>query len=723
MTLVNDDNECLEITERFAITKQACSLLNFKIMSNVSVNFSLDNTSEVRKTLGYTDANQIDSPALSQIPFNLSNDGNIESRGGVVIQRVAKKLDCYYVSGNANWFNDFQFDIQGLNLNDYVVAWTYTQMNARKSSTSGIIFPLIDWAYKGQKFPAVFMADPMYLQVAVDGTTRYSDSFSDFYPCFYLHTLVEEVFKYTGYKLAGKILTEWLYLTAVITPSSGAMIIPDIFIKQRETLANLTTAQNISDPFSVKISFTKVYTGTNNPYSDTLFRWTADGTYQVSITVKLTIDVSQSYTLRIMKNGVSVSATIFVGVALNLTFSTSAVSGDYFEVWNETTTLLGTVPYIVAAGSSVLYTISPQVTPSFSITPNAIIPSMQAVDLIKFLAIRFGCICTFNPYSKTITLNQFQKFKLEDAADWSDYIVDHEEWWQNGYKNNFLRLPQPTEFAAYTAQEGYGGTKLETGFNINQDRELYTDPFAGALDQINTNGHGLLQPVIQAVENTDADAFTVSSVTNSGGYVAFNVVGFKLLQNNTIIRCNCPAYVGYHIVTGSTATLVTTITPYTQNSTGSIFTQTSSFADIGPRLLTCIPDYTISKIGPLSTIDVYSGGAGHVSHSTWPMAYFSKPTTGRGIDQYNVCLSYGAIDISGFKDQPIDDNLYSKVQTMLNNTPIRVHMILPRGVFKNYEFGSFIQIKFADLIGYFFPDSIVNYVDEHTPVEVNVYML
>ncbi len=716
-SFVDDNGTYLDYSgEDFTLQKQVASILNLKIKGDVSVNFELDNNSVNRTGLGFYGPLQISSPVLTKIPYNIERNGNRMMRGFIVVQEVnERKLQCFFISGNSSWIADFQFNIQDINLNDFSVAWTYTAMIARKTATSGVVFPLVDWAYKGMKFPAMFLADRLNLKLADDGTGVLTDGSCDFYPCLYLHTLLEETFKNAQYVLGGNLLTDQMYKSAILTPESGELTIPETYIKQREAFTRLEVgwSPDCGGP-TCKLDLLGVY----GPFSNSLHRWTADASYLIQITVNLSFTVNQAYTISVVKNGGPITFTYtFTGTSLNYTFEfISAVAGDYFEVNGDTAAFA----YLINAGSSVLFTLTTQVIPLNAIVVNSIVPSMPAVDLVKMAATRFGCVVNFDPNAKKIYFNKIDK--ITATENWSEYLTGYEFIYQYGFKNNYIKLPDSPEFELYNSvkPEGYGGANIETDFEVNQDKDLYRDPFGGALDSINALGNGLVQSNVNLLDCQDGDSFTVSSVTNSGGYATFNVTGYKSNQNNTIIRSNCPSYIGYHVVFATTATTVITLTPYTNTSSGQIYAQDVSFADVGARLLTCIPDYAISNLGPISTIDVYSSPAGHVSHSTWPYAYFSKPTTLRGVDQLKQSLSYGRIDADGYNDEPMVDSSMQTHKKMLNGPVIRARFRLPEAVFASFNFDKKIQLFCKDFSGVFWVDTFRQYKDSKTEVEVDL---
>jgi hypothetical protein len=139
--------------------------------------------------------------------------------------------------------------------------------------------------------------------------------------------------------------------------------------------------------------------------------------------------------------------------------------------------------------------------------------------------------------------------------------------------------------------------------------------------------------------------------------------------------------------------------------------------------LTVIPNYDIPKIGPNASIDVYASSPGHNTHTTWPFAYFSKPTVGKDIDQYRQSLSYGPINFSGYVDESVKDAYYKSVTNMLSNPMIRCKFVLPEATFYNYNFDRRIYLSCKDFSGYFWVNKFSQYKDSRTEVEVDLLFM
>jgi hypothetical protein len=237
ISFINDSGSHLKVTEEVLITRQVANFKNFNIKGDYSISFTVENNSETREALGYYGLNQVNSPVLSSSEFNLLKNGTILMRGYIVIEEDnGDTLSLYFISGNSNWFAEFDFNCRDIRTDRWNVQWysgavsVYNCVYESVGKTEGIVFPYIDWAFKGQK------ADRYIL----DYYPKYNDeSFTcfDYFPCVYLHTLIDELANHSGVKITGTLLEDKFFKTLILTPDS-----PDIYDPETNTLLQPNSA-------------------------------------------------------------------------------------------------------------------------------------------------------------------------------------------------------------------------------------------------------------------------------------------------------------------------------------------------------------------------------------------------------------------------------------------------------------------------------------------------
>lgn len=215
-SFINDDNEQIQYTGEILLTKQVASFRNFKIKGDVSVTFSVPNSSSNRKALGYFGLNQTNSPIFSQNQFNMVKNGNVLTRGYLVIESDdSEVINLFFISGNANWFSAFDFSCKNISNPRLSVVWEYGYANTRRAAKEGIVFPHIDWMFKRQKFD-----EYNWVARVIDESNgaRSPYPFTNLFPCLYIHTLVNEISKVAGIKVAGTLIDDKFYQSLIITP-------------------------------------------------------------------------------------------------------------------------------------------------------------------------------------------------------------------------------------------------------------------------------------------------------------------------------------------------------------------------------------------------------------------------------------------------------------------------------------------------------------------------
>lgn len=238
-SFINDNGQEIQIKNEVLITKQVASFKNFKIKGDVSVSFSVPNTSENRDVLGYYSPNQLESPVFSSTPFNMVQNGNLLMRGLMVIEEDnGDELLLYFISGNSNWFKDLEFSLRDLRNTNYDTVWSLDNLQSKVGATDGIVFPIIDWLYKGQKVDN-YITDGINPGFGADIDFQVYE----YFPCVYVKSVLESISNFSGVKIEGTIYKDKFFNSLIITPAS-----PDIYDPVTQNLlvpGDLVTIESI----------------------------------------------------------------------------------------------------------------------------------------------------------------------------------------------------------------------------------------------------------------------------------------------------------------------------------------------------------------------------------------------------------------------------------------------------------------------------------------------
>lgn len=617
---INDNGREIQISEDILITKQVASFKDFKIKGDFSVSFTVPNTSENRETLGYYGFNQLNSPVFSSTGFNLVKNGVILMRGLMVIEEDrGNELSLYFISGNSNWFKNLEFNCRDIRTDRYSQTWSRSNVSSLAGGTEGIVFPIIDWAYKGQK------ADE-YIYFAYSGDSSSVSATGgnlfvvmDYFPCLFVHTLLNEIAIHSGIKITGNLLSDKFFKSLILTPDS-----PDIV----------------------------------NPETDEILNPLASETIKVQM----------------------------------------------------------------------------------------IAPNIKALDFIKWVCMTFSIVPVYDTFSNTLTLDLLDRKNLATASDWSEYVKSYNIKYDQ-VENNYITLKESSE-ANYPQNdigfiaEGYnqvndlklGEANIQSSKEDGQINNLYQSPFPICYDSISDVLETSV-PFIPMYELEDDQAYTINEIDLELGsgltsYLKIIGIGFPLDESPLYlpliarIEDSNNLYTGYRRIwrdvldTGFyfSNTQLGAFGSYVGNSTGQLFTQNVKKGKPGTRVLSFVPSISHSD---LTNTQFRSGiPSSYSSLSTVGTAYFHKPVTPyANLNKYKQGLSYGPI--TDYNDQAISDTYWRFLKSMVTNPTIRTTMLLPEAEFVDFDW-QFIYLNTGNLNGYFFVDSIVNYKDATTPVEVNL---
>lgn len=742
MTFVNDEGEVLDFDGFFALTKRSVSFFNSRIQGDYSINFSVDNNSKTRKFLNYDGPQMLNQVAFTRQSVTAVRNGNPLARGYIVIQSDnGDTLSCYFISGNSNWVNLVQgliteLDYSGVtNAVNYELELTGANILATRSATSGIIFPMVDWVYDLRKGDNSWYGVNL-LDISVDDMVR---RFFEWYPCFYLHTLISEIGKQKGLKITGNVLNNNLYKTMVLTPVNGEL--------KRKQVYRITTAYTAGGNTNATGSLVRYTSLTEAADPEGIFSsgvYTANKSSKIIVTVNVRSFIigapATTGTVQLRKNGVSIGTFVQVnqtagyGVGTYI-IETSGVSGDTFDV-----------AFVRDGGAGSMtvsldekYDIPTLITYGDYIRPDWFLPELSCLDVIKFVINFFGCSVYFDEYSKTLTINQIEGLKPEDAEDWSEYFQSVKiDYTINGAANNYLRLADAddTEIKAYNKNHflKYGEGNITSGNTLKEKADILKIPFAASEFGLSKNGTWLTNiPLIRLEDAGDPIAYT--GINNSGGSAAFvfDALADTFLQGQVCrIVDDTNGDLGIWTVinaafTGGTATEIE-IAFYGfsypgATSTGKIYLQQYTPRQINPRILVVKPSTPIADFGSDSEYDYHTPIGTTSAETTAAFAHFSKPQIGDVIDTYKSNLAIDNPDLDLYSDPTVKQLNFGKISRLIGNPTPTAVFLLPEAVYQSFEFGGFIYLKTKDLTGYFWVESISNYIDSSTKTQVPLLML
>lgn len=734
MTFRDPNGNELQFDGEFAMTKQSVSIFSGSIKGDVSITFSVDNNSVNREILNYQGPQMLNQIAFVKQPFARINKGNLLDYGYIVIQEEdGPVLKCFYLSGNSNWMQLLsqlitELDYSGVtNGKNYVKNFNRTVVIA--SATEGITFPFIDWCFAKKKGNNAYVeSNTSDCWVDVNGDTL--QPLIQFYPCFYMQSLVNEIFSQAYIKKDGNVFQDQLYKSLALPPVNGQM--------KRQPFKNVIlngSSQTYSSGVGVyeKIKGLTLRQSDSSTWDDITKRFTAPT--QSLRYISFTMTAGNANRVRVYKNGVpqssftAVTLGIKQKIELNSLFVGAESAGDYYELYAANS---AASPF--TASFDIEYEIPEVILFSDYIDPADFLPSLKSIDVIKFLINFFGCSAYFDATSKTITITIIEKLKLEDAYDWSEFYQSHKSYFiQDTANHNYINWGNSpdTTITKYNQSHTlkFADGDLLTNNTLLDQRQISKLPFNPSISNLCYNGIYCLDiPLINLVDDGDPILFTSMGLDAAGppARTFFTTGSPSVLNDNEVVRVtngsgvNIGYYCSFPGGGGPTGEIL--VFPFLSTDSGKIWRQKINYQTLDPKVITVKPATNITDFSTQSTL-LGTTGVSATLITSFDYAAFTKSFTGLPIDQWKNNLAIDNPDSGGFTDPTIKELYFNKIGRFIKNPQIEAIMTLPDSVYQRFKFDQFIYLKTEKLTGYFFVDSIQNYVDSKTPVKVNLYML
>lgn len=408
---------------KIALTKQIANLGSTKDRNtNYTNRIRLPWTAKNLQALGMThQTTSGEDAAYIQTDAQIIAKGiPVETFGFLRVLSVAKDIE---IAINGPEYGFFKA-IEGLTL--YDLDWsdndhTYNQSTAGAAATrtEGYMYPVVDYG--------------ALTSTAID--------LNLYRPGMHLHTILTKIATTQGYTLEGDILTDDLYLRALLIKGGKKFEHSDRYAQERSfQLVTTSPSTNIYD-FPVTVSDQLI--GIINFGGSTRYTATRAITLQ-SIEFRGTISVFNKYEtfgntindakVHIRLNGTTSLATQLITTTGEITLAVGAtplVIGDYLEVivTSSATVVSGQdQPEVeVTFSTATFYTpdITRAITIGEEITAEAFLPKMNQKTLFKGFLLQFGLIPIVDGLREVITLRHFQDIvdNKATAIDWSSKIV------------------------------------------------------------------------------------------------------------------------------------------------------------------------------------------------------------------------------------------------------------------------------------------------------------
>lgn len=653
---------------------------------------TMPNNGHNRLGLGLPEADGFDGPFHVNDATLSNRSGTAVYSGSVYVERIIDtEIHWSFFSGNSNWIAQLSGDLETLDMSQYDTVQNATNVVNSWSNTSGMVFPLCD---------AGVLTQRRYRALRVE----------DFVPGIFMHTVMRELFQEIGVKLKGDLLLNPTYKQAVVVASAKS----EDDIRARSCFIQKSSTQALPgdlDFYKIDWDTDNIYPYFNNGLFDmSTNAFTANVEMDVQVEITVNLSAAQLNFMVLDKNGslnnvipnpyfdyvVPGSSSATNSNTLNMNVHLN--SGDYFAAY---------IRNSISGGSTInIQSATIKVTPTFIYTANATatLPKWTKQDFVSNVLRMFNCISSFEPLTRTLTIDLFDKIHGKAPVDLSEYVTVIEEDYSSfispyGKKNTFryqeaddedIKRYNPSSYVKY----GAGTLQVDNDF-IQNTAEVISLDFTAPITYINDTFGASLErlELLDLVEHGQKENFT--GVVDSSGTARFQYANANLFYSvGQLIRIESDANVQY-------------------NGDWVISAVTSTYFEVyGGTFITNSPGtFTLLRYENKGTEDAYlllHGGSrtistfslftnwllGTSSRTTLAFSFFNILANGRSVESvFTQGLAFGK-----------PSNPLSYQRTLLDEFWVQFHRVL----------NSPIKLICAATL----PDHIHNAIDFRTPVTI-----
>jgi hypothetical protein len=679
---------------------------------DVSFQFDVPETSKNARLLSYPVPDSTSKEVYHRIDCDLQDDSGVSIYVGFLrIERRVKRelISLSFFSGNSNWFGLISGNLSELDMSQYDVEQNEANIIASWANTSGLTFPLVD---------AGALLSRSFKNVKIE----------DLVGALYVHTVITKIFNSATIKLTGELFEEPLYQKLITLKNSKSQTEIDARSAYIHTsLVSRTFATQTPVTWDDDSTF-PYYNGGN--FNLVTGRYTADVKMNLKVEANLRSEdhpfqyVEEIY---IYVNGVlrKLSRSPQGNAISTVTDLIPLNPGDYVTI---DTWFGGIDP---ATFNIIDGTV--KFTPNYIYKTfgDAALPSWTKQQYVSNIFQLFNVITSFDPKTKTLTCNLFEKLKEKEPIDISRYVTVEEVDYTSfvsyfGKKSKFsYNEIDFDEVGDYNLSNyfkyGVGAINVDNEF-IPEEEDIINLEFSNPFSYIN-GIFDMSMDRMNLIELNEGDSQDFTSVTNAVT-ARFNVPediwGVDDLMR--ITDSTNPNYNGeYSISAVGTGWVELFGLSFDTDATGTLTKLDYSYSnDDDVFLLVNIPSYSVPKFSGNDFIYL-----GVTEQSVWGLAYFSLLNTARQINiDYKQSLTFGEIQDPLFYQRTILETYWSLVSRVLND-PVKPICtgVMPANVYRSIDFLRPLIIQTLDTSNIYYANLMSGYRSSYEPFRIELIKL
>jgi hypothetical protein len=672
------------------------------VQGDFSYSFEIELTSENYRILGFPMPDNIRKTVYQKIDSEvLSDSGDLISIGYLRIERIVGRFaSCSFYSGNENWFSQLTGNLSEIDLREYETDQTATIIQNSWLESDGVVFPLVDSGDLSRR---------RYQVTKVE----------DYTPGIYLKDLVKKVFQSAGLKIAGELFEDDLYNKIVLFSNN----------KSKSQIESRTI--NVKDSIGKSLTPSdneKVIFDTTSPLPFFTASNFASSTYTADVKMNLMINLSIKgagggfIIINVWRNGSFYKRALIAGDSSPDVSSILRIpleQGDTVDIYAATLGVIG--------GGYDTLTMEIKPTYLFAVFSDSVVPKWTKQDFVSNVLRLFCCVPAYDPYSKTVTINLFDKVKEKERIDLSEYIqiteVDYSEFISNyAQVNNFTYAEGDDidlkEYNISTFFKYGSGQVTSNNEHISANETILESDFTAPISY----KHQAIQASIERMNFTELvgnGETDVTSVDDDSGVAKLFVDNADFFELGGIVRISestDSTYNGDWFIIEVGADYIKCLgMVYSEDAfakaTAMIHESTDS-DDV--FLMVNVPNKAVEDFSPI--IDVYLE---FTPLSTMAIAYFNMIYLGEPInEEYTQGLSFGNIQDPLSYQRSLIDKYWQAFSRMLND-PVMLKFVanIPAHIHQQMDFLRPIEIKTLESVNLYYLNLERGYKGSHIQCE------
>lgn len=683
---------------------------------DVSFQFDVPETSKNARLLSYPVPDSTSKEVYHRIDCDLQDDSGVSLYVGFIrIERRVKRefISLSFFSGNSNWFGLIAGNLTDIDFSEFNIEQTIANIETSWSNTSGITFPLIDNG-------GLITRSIAHLKI------------EDFIGAIYVKTVFKKIFTSATIKLNGELFEDALYNKLITIKNSKSQT--EIDSRSSYVLSNGVSrpADNIYYKTTYDDDSTYPYfDGSANNFDLANSQYVADQKMilrvEASFVAQTVSPMLQIIEVRV--NGVTVKEKVGQSVSgAENTFSINVLiplePGDVVEIY----TIYGLTP-----GSNIL-SATLKLTPTYLYTSygDSVVPNWTKQAYVSAIFQLFNVITSFDPKTKTLTCNLFDKLKEKEPIDVSQYVnveeIDYTSFISSFGKKSLFSYNEIDfdEVKDYNLANSFkysqGVIHVDNDF-ISESEEIINSDFTNPFSYLNSVFDMSMERT-NLISLNEGDGIDIDSVSDNAGIARINISEDLFLVGDLlrITESTNPRYNGDWVVNVQAAGYVELNgLAFESNATGKITKLDYAYNSSDEvYLMVNIPLYeNVNFTGNPSIL------LEDVLKSAFGLAYFSLLNTNRQINiDYKQSLSFGEIQDPLFYQRTILETYWSLVSRVLND-PVKPICtgVMPANVYRSIDFLSPLLIKTLDTSNIYYSNLMSGYRSSYDPFRLELIKL